>query len=149
MHYNKHIFHIYLFVVFILTLIPYISYASLFFSPPDGENIIAVGDAAGDLFIVTPGVYVQTNDEVFLHDISALINRLKSSKSGQSLLKQVSEYGPISPPGTEPAKAFDFQSIKANVNVVIRKGTDDKRFVAEPILLDFSPINNASNGLGV
>ncbi|NRD75804.1 hypothetical protein HQQ94_21815 [Shewanella sp. VB17] len=148
---NRSILSIYLFIFYSLILIPTHCYASLFLTPPDGENIIAINDAAGDLFIVTSGVYVQTNDEVFLHDISALINRLKSSKSGQALLKQVAEYAPISPPGIEPAKAFDFNSIKmdVNVNVIIRQSTDDKRFVAEPILTDLSKITNASNGLGV
>lgn len=138
-----------LFFIYILLFSVPIS-AGLFINAPDGKNIIDVGEPAiGRLFRVENNIYVQTNNENFLNEIAVLINKLKSSAAGRSLINQVSNYHPIAEPGGSAARAFLVLEESTQVNVVIREATAERRFQTIALVEDKTKLRYAYDGLGV
>ena len=84
--------------VIVLLCLATCAQASLYFGPPDGENIIDVADQGGYLFKVEKGIYIQTDSEEFLLGISTLFENLKHTRTGKAIIKQVSHYHPLSLP---------------------------------------------------
>lgn len=131
-------------------LLPVAVHAQLFFSPPDGKNIIDVNQAAGYLYRIEENIYVQTQNETFLKEVAALMHQLKKSRTGSRLISQVNNYHPLSLPYEQPAKAFDIDfATETQVHVVIREPEAGKTFTTEALLSDSTLFRNQANGLGV
>lgn len=80
--------------------------ASVYFGPPDGENIIDIGSKDGYLFKVENGIYVQAHSEEFVLGIATLFENLKQTRTGKAIINQASHYVPIALPNKERALAF-------------------------------------------
>ncbi len=128
-------------------------HASLYFGPPDGENIIDINSSDGFLFKVEDGIYVQTHSEDFVLGIAALTENLKQTRTGRAIINQVSHYAPIALPNEARALAFHSEelshTITEKIHVVIRPPQNGKQFVTEPLLVSPDFVSHQSNGLGV
>ncbi|KJG06106.1 hypothetical protein UB33_10630 [Photobacterium angustum] len=139
--------------VIVLLCLATCAQASLYFGPPDGENIIDVADQGGYLFKVEKGIYIQTDSEEFLLGISTLFENLKHTRTGKAIIKQVSHYQPLSLPQGDRALAFKSLGQNAatmeKIHVVIRPSQSGKQFVTEPLITSSRFMGHQSNGLGV
>ncbi|MYM59115.1 hypothetical protein GTG28_07760 [Vibrio sp. OCN044] len=129
------------------------SLATLYYGPPDGKNIIDIGDSKGYLFKIEKGIYVQSSSQDYIANIASLLEQIKSTSTGRSLLNQVSHYHPLPLPSQPRALPYSKEvapeSVLKNIHVVITEATESKSFVTEPLIADASYIANQSNGLGV
>ncbi len=128
--------------------------ASIYFGPPDGENIIDIDSKDGYLFKVESGIYVQAHSEEFVLGIATLFENLKQTRTGKAIVSQVSHYAPLSLPNKERALAFlhteglTKETIE-KIHIVIRPPQNGKQFITEPLISSADFVNYQSNGLGV
>ena len=100
------------------------AHSSVYFGPPDGENIIDIESKDGYLFKVESGIYVQAHSEEFVLGIATLFENLKQTRTGRAIINQTSHYAPIALPNKERALAFHTEGLVdgtiEKVHVVIR-----------------------------
>ncbi|ELU52946.1 hypothetical protein B878_05002 [Vibrio campbellii CAIM 519 = NBRC 15631 = ATCC 25920] len=127
--------------------------ASVYFGPPDGENIIDIESKDGYLFKVENGIYVQAHSEEFVLGIATLFENLKQTRTGRAIINQNSHYAPLALPNKERALAFHTEGqvdgTIEKIHVVIRPPRGGKQFVTEPLIASPEFVNYQSNGLGV
>lgn len=127
--------------------------SNLYYGSPDGKNIIDIGDSKGYLFKIDKGIYVQSTSQDYIANIASLLDQIKSTPSGKSLLSQVSHYHPLPLPTRPRALPYSRkvapESVLKNIHVLITEATESKGFVSEPLIADTSYIIHQSNGLGV
>ena len=127
-----------LFVIALFFLSAFVQ-ASIYFGPPDGENIIDVGSQDGYLFKVENGIYVQAHSEEFVLGVATLFENLKQTRTGKAIITQVSHYAPIALPNKERALAFHTEGLVdgtiEKIPVIIRPPQDGKQFVTDLSLI--------------
>jgi hypothetical protein len=71
-----------------------------FYEVPDGVKVIYGYNSArnGHLYRVSTNLYVQTKSDAYLADMKLLIRKLKISRSGREILRQVGTYTPVNAP---------------------------------------------------
>lgn len=154
--------------VFLLLILPWVNtYAGetskfgLFYDEPDGVNVIRGYNSSeyGLLYRVSPNLYVQTKNDVYLADIKVLMIKLRVSPTGREILRQLATYVPINKPKDTIAPLIEhhvgINNSKTTVATVIREPDTSTRLF-ETVPSTFSdPLQTAeiiarqSDGRGV